>query len=330
MFLPVAVPSGASPTNGRAIRNRWEWSILFLPGAAFLLLVLSQLWITDGMAAAIAPPPAGPGDAAEFARGFLQISAVTLVYVLICLAAILYFWREVRAGAGADLSAGRRRVVGACCAAIGGFGAALAAVHTFFPSVFAISTITLEPTLGAYGAATDAVGISRLHGQLLALAPNLAGVAAAVMASLHAALVTRQATAQAESAPEGNGLTPGGVPPSLLNGMLVLSVVLVASVLLVSLHVHAHGPLYGAGASAQAEFAEFVSMVWGIGLSVLAALIYVPHLVRLAVAARSAPAGAAAGRPDGRRGASLVQKVEVALAIFGPLIIAVLARALDG
>ena len=322
--------SGVSPGSGRAFRNHWEWSILFLPVAAFLLLLMSQLWITDGMARAIAPPATGAGDVGEFAREFLQISAVTLVYVLICLAAMQYFWREVRAVAGTDLDAGRGRAVGACCAAIGVFAAALAVIHTFFPSLFAISRITLEPTIGAYGAATDAVGITKLHGQLLALAPNLAGVAAAVMGSLHAAVVTRGAVAEADRSPEGNGATPG-VPASLLNGMVVVSGVLVASVLLVSLHVHAHGPLYSAGASAtHAEFANFVSVVWGIGLTTIVALIYVPHLVLLGYAGRSALArvGAADGT-DGPRGTSLFQKIEMALAICGPLIIAVLAGALD-
>ena len=132
--------------------------------------------------------------------------------------------------------------------------------------------------------------------------------------------------AEADRAPEGNGATPGEVPASLLNGMVVVSGVLVASVLLVSLHVHAHGPLYGAGASAaHAEFANFVSVVWGIGLSIIVALIYVPHLVLLEYAGQSAPAGtAAADRADGpRRTASLFQKVQMALAIFGPVIIAV-------
>ena len=329
-FGSIAVESSVSRANGRALRSRWAWSILILPAAVFVLLMLSQLWITDGLAGAIAPPAAGSAEVREFARGFLQISALTLAYILICLAAIQYFWREVRA-AGAELSAGRRRAVGACCAAIGGFGAALAVVHTFFPSFFAISRITLEPTIGAYGAATDAIGISRLQGQLLALAPNLAGVAAAVMGSLHAALVTRRAVAEAGPAPVEDGATPDGVPPSLLNGMVVVSGVLVASVLLVSLHVHAHGPLYGAGApAAHAEFANFVSVVWGIGLSLVVALIYVPHLVRLGYAGRSALAGAAAADgANGPRGAPLFQKVEMALAIFGPVIIAVLARTLD-
>ncbi|MXX87217.1 MAG: hypothetical protein F4Y71_12240 [Acidobacteria bacterium] len=329
-FGSVAVESGVSRANGRALRSRWEWSILILPAAVFVLLMLSQLWITDGLAGAIAPAATGPAEVGEFARGFLQISALTLAYILICLAAIQYFWREVRA-AGADLSAERRRAVGAACAAIGGFGAALAVVHTFFPSFFAVSRITLEPTIGAYGATTDAIGISRLHGQLLALAPNLAGVAAAVAGSLHAALVTRRAVAEAGPAPVENGATPDGVPPSLLNGMVVVSGVLVASVLLVSLHVHAHGPLYGAGApAAHAEFANFVSVVWGIGLSLVVALIYVPHLVRLGYAGRSALAGAAAADgANGPRGAPLFQKVEMALAIFGPVIIAVLARSLD-
>ena len=323
--------SSLSSASGRGFRDHWEWSILFLPGAAVLLLVLSQLWITDGLAGAIAPPAAGAGEVREFARGFIQISAATLVYVLICLAAIQYFWREVRAATGADQSAGRSRAVGGCCVAVGVFGAALAVMHTFFPSFFAISRITLEPTIGAYGAATDAIGVSRLHGQLLALAPNLAGVAAAVMGSFHTALVTRSAVAEADGSPERSGAAPGEVPASLLNGMVVLSAVLVASVLLVSLHVHAHGPLYGAGAAvAHAEFANFVSAVWGIGLSVIAALIYVPHLVLLGYAGRSALAGVAAtGRADGPRRAPLLQKLEMALAIFGPLIIAVLARTLD-
>ena len=323
--------SSVNPASGRGLRDQWEWSVLFLPVAAFLLLLLSQLWITEGMAAAIAPPATGPGEMGEFARGFLQISAVTLVYVVICLAAIQYFWREVRALTGTELGAGRSRAVVACCAAIGGFGAALIFIHTFFPSFFAISRITLEPTIGAYGAATDAIGISRLHGQLLALAPNLAGVATAVMGSFHAALVTKSASAEGGRAPERDGATPRGVPPSLLNGMVVLSAVLVASVLLVNLHVHAHGSLYGAGASAcHAEFANFVSVVWGIGLSIIAALIYVPHLVLLGYVGRPALTESAALAPAaGPRGASLLQKVEVALAILGPLIIAVLARSLD-
>lgn len=304
---------------------------MFLPVAAVLLLLLSQLWITDGLAEAIAPPATGPGEVRTFARGFIQISAAALVYVLICLAAIQYFWREVRAATGTDRSAGRGRAVGVACAAIGVLGAALAVIHTFFPSFFAISRITLEPTIAAYGAATDAIGVSRLHGQLLAFAPNLAGVAVAVMASLHAALVTRSAVEEAERAPERNGATPGGAPASVLNGMVVLSGVLAASVLLVSLHVHAHGPLYGAGASAaHAEFANFVSVVWGVGLSIIAALIYVPHLVLLGYAGRSALAGTtAADRADGPRRALLFQKVEMALAIFGPVIIAVLTRVLD-
>ena len=323
--------SSLSPAGGRVFRNRWEWSILFLPVAAVLLLLLSQLWITDGLARAIAPPATGPGEVREFARGFLQISAAALVYVLICLAAIQYFWREVRAATGTDRSAGHSRAVGVACAAIGVFGAALAVIHTFFPSFFAISRITLEPTIAAYGAATDAIGVSRLHGQLLALAPNLAGVAVAVMGSFHAALVTGRAVAEAERAPDRNGATQGGAPASLLNGMVVLSGVLAASVLLVSLHVHVHAPLYGAGAAAaHADFANFVSVVWGIGLSIIAALIYVPHLVLLGHAGRFAPAGtAAADSPDGPRRALLVQKVEVALAIFGPVIIAVLTRVLD-
>ncbi len=319
-----------SLTSGRAFRNHWEWSILFLPGAAFLLLVLSQLWITDGLVRAIAPPAAGSGEMAEFARGFMQISAVMLIYILICLAAIQYFWREVRAVTGTDLSAARSRAVSAACAAIGVFGAALIVVHTFFPSFFAISRITLEPTIAAYGAATDAIGISRLRGQLLAFAPNLAGVATAVIGSFHAALVTKGAVAELDRAPEGNGATPGEVPASLLNGMVVVSGILVASVLLVSLHVHAHGPLYGAGASeAQAEFANFVSVIWGIGLSIIVALIYVPHLVLLAYAGGSAPAGAAADGADGPRGAPLFQKVQMALAVFGPVIIALLTKSLD-
>lgn len=317
--------------SGRTFRSHWEWSILFLPGAAFLLLVVSQLWITDGLARAIAPQATGPAEVGEFARGFIQISAVTLVYILICLAAIQYFWREIRAATGADPSAGCSRAASAACAAIGGFGAALIVIHTFFPSVFAISRITLEPTIGAYGAATDAIGISRLHGQLLALAPNLAGVATAVIGSFHAALVTRSAVADVDRAPEGNGAAPGEVPAPLLNGMVVVSGVLVASVLMVSLHVHAHGPLYGAGASdAQAEFANFVAVVWGIGLTIIAALIYVPHLVLLGYAGRSAPAGVAgADGAEGPQRAPLFQRVQMALAIFGPVIIALLTKSLD-
>lgn len=319
-----------SLAGGRTFRNHWEWSILFLPGAAFLLLVLSQLWITNGLARAIAPQATGPAEVGEFARGFVQISAVTLVYILICLAAIQYFWREIRAATDADPSTGGSRAASAACAAIGAFGAALIVIHTFFPSFFAISRITLEPTMSAYGPATDAIGITRLHGQLLALAPNLAGVATAVIGSFHAALVTRTAVAEVD-APGGNGAAPGEVPAPLLNGMVVVSGVLVASVLMVSLHVHAHGPLYGAGASdAQAEFANFVAVVWGIGLTIIAALIYVPHLVVLGYAGRSAPAGVAgADGAEGPQRAPLFQRVQMALAIFGPVIIALLTKSLD-
>jgi len=319
------VESTVSRGSDRTFHSHWGWSILLLPIAVFLLFLLSQLWITDRLAEAIAPPATGPAEAREFARGFIQISAVTLVYILICLAAIQYYWREVRAAAKTSPSAGRGPALGAACAAIGVFSAAVAVVHTFFPSFLAISRITLEPTLGAYGVATDAIGISRLHGQLLALAPNLAGVAVAVMGSFHAALVTTRAVEDVDHAREG------GVPASLLNGMMVLSVVLAASVLLVTLHVHAHGPLYGAGAAeAHAEFASFVSVVWGIGLSIIAALIYIPHLVRLGYADRAAIGGAAADPAAGPHGAALLQKVEMALAIFGPVIIAIVARALDG
>ena len=75
----------------------------------------------------------GPRGGGGVRSGFIQLSAVTLVYILICIAAIQYFWREIRAATGADPSAGRSRAASAACAAIGGFGAALIVIHTFFP-----------------------------------------------------------------------------------------------------------------------------------------------------------------------------------------------------
>lgn len=323
--------SSGSRASGWAFRDRWEWSILFLPGAAFLLLLLSQLWITDGLARAVAPPLPAAGDGPSFARGFVQISAAALIYGLICLAAVQYFWREIGVAHRSQPKRLYSPVVAVCCALIGVFGAALTVVHALDPSFFAISKVTLEPTIGAYGPATEAIGVSRLRGQLLVLLPNLAGIAAAVMGSLHAALVTKAAVADGNGGSGGNRAVPGGVPASLLNGMLVLSAVLIASVVLVTLHVHAHAPLYGAGASAaHEEFASFVAVVWGIGLSLIAALIYLPHLVLLGIAGRTAAAGSPVGEGgSGPRRAALLQKVEMALAIIGPVIIGVLTRVLE-
>ena len=194
---------------------------------------------------------------------------------------------------------------------------------------FAISRITLEPTIGAYGPATSG-------DRHIEAARSAAGAGAEPRrrrhrghGSLHARSSPGEPSRKSGSRPGGNAAAPGEANGgSLLNGIGGVSGVLVASVLLVEPACpRSWSRLTARLHRRQAEFANFVSVVWGVGLQHRRALIYLPHLVLLGYAARSARAGAAADRADGRRGAVLLlQKVEMALAICGPVIVAVVAR----
>ena len=153
-----------------------------------------------GSRAAVWPGPSrrprpAPEQVREFARGFIQISAVTLVYVLICPRSdSVFLARSSGDYAGTDLSAGRRSRPWAPVAPPSACSAPPWLSSTRSPrrssrsagSPWSLRSAPTAPATDRYRDHRDCtVSCWRL-------APNLAGVAVAVMGSFHAALVTTQ------------------------------------------------------------------------------------------------------------------------------------------
>ena len=196
--------------------------------------------------------------------------------------------------------------------------------YFLFPEVLRISTITLKPTLDLYEQHTSVTSTIGLRGLALVSIPSLLGVVAAIMSSIHGSLATKGALVGVGADRKAFRQTVESAHREVLNGVMVLSTTLVGSVLLVTLHVHAHASLLPEALLPQYQhFASFVSVFWGIGLTIVAASACVPQLLVLVQLRRlAAPGGELPANETGR--SAVVEKLEMGLSVFGPFLVAFL------
>ncbi len=303
------------------LSRKWEYSMCSLPVVVGVLILLFQGWLTESLTLAIVPEAGAIQDERAFGTRFVLLSGAALVYSLICLVASLYYGLRLRA---------IRRRPDAPPASWTPVWLLVASSTLFFgcyflfPEILSLSAVTLKPTLDLYNQSTDVTSAMGLRGVLLAAIPALFGGLAAIMSAAHAALATKGALASFCAEEDGSRRRVESALREVLNGMLVLSVALIGSVVLVTLHVHAHAPLLPDHLQGQYEqFASFVSVFWGLGLTVVAASTCMPQLGALLHLRRLGAVVTDPTRYETARSA-MAERLEMALAIFGPFLIAFL------
>ena len=296
----------------KSVVAKWHWSMYSLPLVLVVFLGAIQVLVPADLADKVQPTPAAAVNLSSFARALVQIVGASVVYCFVCLTAISYFARETHAILKSTDTEATNRLVMCHFAVLCFFAIGLCVLYVCCPSVLVASRVTFEPTLGTYEYTMN-VGFKKIHGQLLTLVPSVLGSVTGIVSILHAASATRRAILVYCKTIVGDRNATDDTGNPLLGGMMVLALVLVASVLLVSFHVHAHGAFFGR--ASHEEFATFVSVFWGVGLSVVAAAVYVPHLVVLGWVRRRDPVRR--GTETGR--AVIVERTEMTLSILGPL-----------
>ena len=302
-----------------------EWWLLILTLLVLTTAIVTNL-IPDQLVCAVAPEPRPGRDLSGFARGFLLLVTIAALYCFLCIIAILYFVRAACRTLGYLSSGVCIRTLGFLGFALG-VASSLSYIHAFHSSCLTISEILLSPTFHMY-IYVKCVGISESFGQLLVFVPTLCGSVTAVGAAFHSAVVTKNWFYNAVIVNTADNRHPNQGTEKLdrrmesnTHGMLVLSAVLVASVLLLSLHVHMHGALYaGSVLDDHGTFANFVSIASGLGLTILATLIYLPSWLLI----RFAPTRNASS--DGRARRDILRAIA---GVAGPLIAAILAQVAD-
>lgn len=292
-----------------------------LPVFVGVFVLVLQGWLTDELLHAIVPDASPIHDERTFATRFVLLSGAALIYSLVCIAAVVYYTLRVRS---------LRRVPGAPdLSPIPVWLLAAASVLFFvcyflFPEILTISAVTLKPTLDLYEQHTSVTSTIGLRGVALVSVPSLFGVVAAILNAIHGSLATKGALVRVGADRKAFHQAVESAHREVLNGMMVLSAVLVGSVLLVTLHVQAHASLLPEDLLPQyLHFASFVSVFWGIGLTIVAASACVPQLLALLHARRLAVAdGVPLTKRTGR--SALVEKLEMSLSVLGPFLVAFL------
>lgn len=309
----------------------WEWTtvLFFAPFVSSAILV--QFFITREMATKLVSRLQEKlADDAEFAPYILTYISFSALYILVCASILIYFCIRVRTVLHPkNISITKPNISIAMPAIFCGFLAVLLPlVHVCYRHCFQLSQITLSP-IELYKHSTIIVCstmtaeylvdcISR--GSLLALMPWLAGTITGTCGALHAAVVTKCGIRENLKAEE--------VVDELLKGMMVLSVVLIASVLLVHQYMHMHSNLYVECAQSYEvydRFAHRVAMFWGVTLTATVMTVYVPQLLRL----RSM--GSIQGRPSNQNWgkSNMRKKIWIVLSMLGPSVVTVLIELVE-
>ena len=293
----------------------------FLPAFVGVLVLVFQGWLTEEVVHAIVPDASPIHDQRTFATRFVLLSGAALIYSLVCIGAVVYYASRVRSLRQAP-GAPSISAIPVCLLAAA--SVLFFVCYFLFPEILTISAVTLKPTLDLYGPHAIVTSTMGLRGVALVSIPSFFGVVAAILNAIHGSLASKGALGRVGADRKAFLRAVESAHREVLNGMMVLGAVLVGSVLLVTLHVQAHASLLPEGLLPQyAHFASFVSVFWGIGLTIVAASACVPQLLALLLARRLA---AADGEPIPKQTSrsALVEKLEMGLSVFGPFLVAFL------
>ena len=311
------------------LRKHPEWTILTglipvaLAAGIFEILVdpeLVNLLVSD--------LGRGLGFAAPFVQELLMMSTLTVCYVVLCLALLGYFSVGFARSA---LSAQTKWTVGSAgIASWIGFHAVLVGLSAFDLRLFSVTYDSLvqfyeragSPVAEAMTGHMLAPGISRHLASILL--PASIGVAAVCAGACHAIATVQQARAGTRK--------PEQAVDRLLHGFMAMSGLLVGSTLLLTLSFRLPAGLYGTGEMADTriaeylEFADTVSVFWGVVFTLTLVAVYAPHVLALrSFSEMSLSQMLNKGLESGLLNESWVKKTEVAVSALAPLIAALTA-----
>ena len=272
----------------------------------------------------------------RFARGMIMMSALTVSYVALCLALLAYYCNGVATSA---LPANRKRrtaVVG--IAAWIAFHAVLVGLSVFDLQLYSIAYDSIVQIYQEAGgpvatAMTGDAGLLGVSRHLISiLLPVAFGVAVVCSGSCHAGAIVEGA----RGADQGDGgQTARDALDRLVHGLIAMSALLVASTLLLALYFRLPQALYGTGEAALTrgaeylDFANVVSIFWGVVMTLTLVAVYAPHAVALRSLA-SVPLGQLLekGAEGGAFYSGLVKRAEVVVSALAPLLAALTTQLL--
>ncbi len=272
----------------------------------------------------------------RFARGMILMSALTVLYVAFCVGLLAYYCGGV---AASPLPASRkRRLAVAGVAAWIGFHAALAGLGAVDLQLYSIAYDSITriyqeaggPVAAAMTGDAGPLGVPR-H-LISILLPVAFGIAAVCAGSCHAAAVVEGAGGGDEG---DRDRAAREAADGLVHSLVAMSALLVGSTLLLTLYFRLPQALYGAGeaaAPAGAEYLDFanvVSIFWGVVMTLTLVAVYAPHAVALRSHA-PVPLGRLLekGAESGAFYSGLAKKAEVVVSALAPLLAALTTQLL--
>ena len=321
----------------RWLAEHSEWKLLVVVVPALLSVLTVELLVGPELVELLVGRMVQGVDAQpRFARGMIMMSALTVSYVALCLALLAYYCNGVAASA---LPAGRKRraaVVGITTWIV--FHAVLVGLSVFDLQLYSVaydSIVRIYQQAGGPVAAamTGDAGLPGVSRHLISiLLPVAFGVAVVCAGSCHAGAIVEDARA----ADRGDGgQTARDALDRLIHGMIAMSALLVASTLLLTLYFRLPQALYGTGEAASAlgaeylDFANVVSIFWGVVMTLTLVAVYAPHAVALRSLA-SVPLGQLLekGTEGGAFYSGLVKRAEVVVSALAPLLAALTTQLL--
>ncbi len=321
----------------RWLAGHSEWKLLVGVLPALLSVVTVELLVGPEVVELLVGRLVQGVDAEpRFARGVIMMSALTVCYVALCLALLAYYC----GGVAASLLPGdrKRRLAIAGIAAWIGFHAVLAGLGGVDLQLYSIAYDSIVriyqeaggPVAAAMTGAAGPLGISR-H-LISILLPVAFGIAAVCAGSCHAAAIVEEA--RGENRGDG-GHAARDAADRLVHSLMAMSALLVGSTLLLTLYFRLPQALYGAGEAAAAggaeylDFANVVSIFWGVVMTLTLVAVYAPHAVGLRSHA-PVPLGELLqrGAESGALYSGLAKKAEVVVSTLAPLLAALTTQLL--
>ena len=320
----------------RWLAGRSEWRLLVGVVPAALAVVTVEVLVGPEVVELLVGRLVQGVDAQpRFARGMIMMSALTVCYVALCLVLLAYYCSGV--GAGPLPADRKRRLAVAGIAAWIGFHAVLAGLGVVDLQLYSIAYDSIvriyQQAGGPVAAAMTGGGPLGVSRHLISiLVPVAFGVAAVCAGSCHAAAIVEGAGG---GDPDDRGQTARDAADRLVHSLMAMSALLVGSTLLLTLYFRLPQALYPAGEAVPAggaeyvEFANVVSMFWGIVMTLTLVAVYAPHAVALRSHA-PVPLGQLLqqGAESGAFYSGLAKKAEVFVSALAPLLAALTTQLL--
>lgn len=321
----------------RWLAGHSEWRLVVGVAPALLAVVTVELLVGPEVVELLVGRLVQGVDAEpRFARGMIMMAALTVCYVALCLALLAYYCCGVVAS---PLPPDRkRRLATAGIVAWVGFHAVLAGLAVVDLQLYSIAYDSIVriyqeaggPVAAAMTGGAGPLGVSRHLASILL--PVAFGVAAVCAGSCHAAAIVEGAAGKGQDDGEQGARDAAD---RLVHSLIAMSALLVGSTLLLTLYFRLPQALYGAGEAAAPagveylDFANVVSIFWGVVMTLTLVAVYAPHAVALRSHA-PVPLGQLLqkGAESSAMYSGLARKAEVVVSALAPLLAALTTQLL--